>query len=139
MSSAPSSVTGRRRGRTATSTRFGPLLQKDFGRFQANLNIILEHHLRNIGVPPIEVRYQTQVKYRYRPPLEFGIQAFGKLGAGTQTISGYPKEEHKVGPVLLGHFAIPGERSLSYDAALLFGTTQRSPDRTLRLQLEYEF
>jgi hypothetical protein len=123
----------------APSARFGPLLQKNFGKFQANLNLILEHYFHSMGVPSFQVRYQSQVKYRYSPPLEFGIQAFGKLGTGTQTFSGYPEEEHKVGPVLLGHFAIPGERSLSYNVALLFGTTQRSPDRTLRLQLEYEF
>jgi hypothetical protein len=32
-----------------------------------------------------------------------------------------------------------GGRALKYDAALLFGTVNGSPDRTLRFQLEYEF
>ena len=123
----------------APSTRFGPLFQKDFGRFQGNLNLILEHHFGGIGVPSYQVRYQTQIKYRYSQPLEFGVQAFGKFGTGTQTFSGYPDELHRVGPVILGQIPIPGERTLSYNAAVLFGTTQHSPDRTLRVQLEYEF
>jgi hypothetical protein len=122
-----------------TSIRFGPLLQKEYGRVQANFNLIFVHHFQRAAFPVAQIRYQSQIKYRYREPLEFGVQAFGKLGAGSQTLSSYSDQVHRVGPVVLGHFAIPGERSLSYNAALLIGTTAHSPDRTLRVQIEYEF
>src|SRR5450631_684471 len=117
--------------RDSTSIRFGPLLQKDFGRVQANFNLILVDHMQSTAYREVEIRYQSQIKYRYSEPLEFGVQAFGKLGAGSQTFSSYSDQVHRVGPVVLGRFAIPGERSLSYNAALLIGTTTHSPDRTL--------
>ncbi|MHB8476180.1 MAG: hypothetical protein ACYDBZ_07840 [Steroidobacteraceae bacterium] len=121
------------------SVRFGPLLQKQYGKVQANFNLIFVHHFQSTAYPEAQLRYQSQIKYRYTEPLEFGVQAFGKLGAGSQTLSSYSDQVHRVGPVVLGRFAIPGERSLSYNAALLLGTTPHSPDRTLRVQIEYEF
>lgn len=87
----------------------------------------------------MELSYQSQLKYRYSAPLEFGIQAFGKFGTKTKQIGNYPDQLHRVGPVLLGHVPISGPKSLSYNAALLFGTTGHSPDRTLRFQVEYQF
>jgi hypothetical protein len=51
----------------------------------------------------------------------------------------YSDQVHRIGPVALGKFKFGRERSLAYNAAFLFGTTARSPDRTLRFQIEYEF
>ncbi len=122
-----------------TSIRFGPLLQKDYGKVQANFNLLLVHHFQCSTCPAAQIRYQSQIKYRYSEPFEFGVQAFGRVGSSTQTWSGYDDQVHRIGPAVLGRFAMPGERSLSYNAALLLGTTAGSPDQTLRIQLEYEF
>lgn len=122
-----------------TSIRFGPLLQKDFGRVEANLNLLLTHFFQSDVFSSTQFGYQGQIKYRYSPPLEVGIQAFGRLSSGAQSWAPYPQQVLRVGPVVLGRLRLPQERSLSYNIGFLLGTTQHSPDQTLRLQIEYEF
>ena len=121
------------------SLRVGPLLQKDYGKVQANFNLLFVHHFQSPTYPMAQIRYQGQIKYRYSEPFEFGVQAFGRVGSSTETWSGYDRQVHRIGPAILGRLAMPGERSLTYNAAFLLGSTASSPDRTLRVQLEYEF
>jgi hypothetical protein len=117
----------------------GPLLQKEFGRFQANFNVLISHVTEGTEPATTRLRAQWQLKYRYREPFEFGVQAFDNLSSYGSTWAAYSDQVHRIGPVVLGRFKFARERSLSYNAALLFGTTTQSPDTTLRFQLEYEF
>ncbi len=117
----------------------GALLQKEFGLSQANFNILVSHVVEGTEAATTRVHFQWQLKYRYSEPLEFGVQGFDNVSSYRTTWAPYPDEVHRLGPVALGRFKFTRERSLSYNAALLFGTTARSPDRTLRFQLEYEF
>jgi hypothetical protein len=126
-------------GSRGLSMRFGPLFQKEFGKVQANLNVLFERRLGRTSDPVTQAAYQGQIKYRYSRPLEFGVQAFGRFSSPAQLWAPYSQQVHRLGPVLLGRFVLPRERSISYNAALLFGTTAHSPDRTLRVQIEYEF
>lgn len=121
------------------SIRAGPLLQKDFGKFEANLNFLAGREFPGTGTPTTQLGYQAQVKYRYSQPLEVGIQAFGRLSSGGQSLASRSEQAHRVGPVVLGRFVFARERSLAYNIAYLMGTTPRSSDETLRLQVEYEF
>jgi len=121
------------------STRFGPLLQKDIGRVQVNFNLLIARFFQSSEFSATQLSYQSQIKYRYGQPLEMGIQAFGRLSSTGQTLIPYSEQVHRVGPVVLGRLVLPRERSLSYNVAFLLGTTAHSPDRTLRLQFEYEF
>ncbi len=122
-----------------TALRAGPLLQKEFGRFQANANVLVSRHFHTAQFPQMQSRYQAQIKYRDRQQFEYGIQAFGIMGSRAQSWTTYERQTHRVGPVAMGRLSLAGERSLSYNAALLLGTTAHSADRTLRVQLEYEF
>ena len=117
----------------------GPLLQKEFGLVQANFNILVSHVVEGTGPTNTRVHLQGQLKYRYSEPFEFGIQGFGNVSSYGTTWAPYSDQVHRIGPVALGKFKFARERSLSYNAAFLFGTTDRSPDRTLRFQFEYEF
>ena len=117
----------------------GALLQKEFGLVQANLNILLTHVIEGPEPATTRVQFQGQLKYRYSEPLEFGVQAFSNVSSYRTTWAPYSNQVHRIGPVALGKFKFGRERSLSYNAAFLFGTTDRSPDRTLRFQIEYEF
>jgi len=121
------------------SIRFGPLLQKDIGKVQVNFNLLIGRFFQGSEFSATQLRYQSQIKYRYSQPLEVGIQAFGRLSSGGQTWTPYSEQVHRVGPVVLGRLVLPGERSLLYNIAFLIGTTAHSPDRTLRFQAEYEF
>ncbi len=121
------------------SVRAGPLLQKEFGRFQGNANLLFSRHYQGTEFHATQERYEVQLKYRYAQAFEYGLQAFGSLGSPRQSWTGYERQLHRLGPVILGKLPLAGERSLSYNAAFLAGTTAHSPDRTVRLQLEYEF
>lgn len=125
--------------REGISLRMGPLLQKEFGRFQLNANALVSRHFQTAEFVAVQWRYQLQAKYRYSPPLEFGLQAFGNLSTSAHVWVPYEHQAHRIGPVVMGKFTVGNERSLLYNAAFLFGTTDHSPDRTFRLQLEYEF
>ena len=117
----------------------GPMLQKEIRNFQINFNALFGRYFGSTESHPTEIVYQSQLKYRYSQPFEFGIQAFGNMGSRTQSWAGYPEQTHRIGPVVLGRFPLLREQSISYNAAFLFGTTAHSPDRTIRLQIEYEF
>jgi len=117
----------------------GVLLQKEFGLLQANLNILLAHVIESSEPATTRIQFQGQLKYRYSEPFEFGVQAFSNVSSYRTTWAPYSNQVHRIGPVALGKFKFGRERSLSYNAAFLFGTTDRSPDRTLRFQIEYEF
>ncbi len=119
--------------------RWGPLLQTEFGsRVQANLNLLLEKHVRASQPSRAELGYQWQVKYRWQPSLEFGAQGFGALGPWRD---GSPSSEqsHIAGPAVFGRIRVGERQVVKYNAGLLFGLNDGAPRNTFRLQAEYEF
>ena len=128
-----------RQSAEGVSVRGGPLLQKEIGNVQANFNLLFGRYSRTGEVSASQIEYQAQIKVRYRQPFEYGVQAFGNFSSPTHALAGYPEQLHRVGPAVMGRFLLPAERSVSYNAAYLIGTTAHSPDRTLRFQVEYEF
>lgn len=121
------------------SVRTGPLLQKEIHNFQINFNILVGRYFQSTQFSATQLEYQGQLKYRYSQPFELGLQAFGSVASPSQTWTAYGQQVHRFGPAVFGRFVLPRERSISYNAAALFGTTAHSPDRTVRFQLEYEF
>jgi hypothetical protein len=117
----------------------GVLLQKDIGLIQANLNSLFTHVIEGPEPATTRIQFQAQLKYRYSEPFEFGVQAFSNVSSYRTTWAPYSNQVHRLGPVVLGKFKFGRERSLAYNAAFLLGTTDRSPDRTVRFQFEYEF
>jgi hypothetical protein len=122
-----------------TTVNLGPLLQKDIGRFQVNLNFLASHKFQAAQFPGVHWAYQFQAKYRYAPALEYGFQAFGSPGSTSRARVSFEDQTHRFGPMVLGKFRLSDGRGLQYNAAFLLGATNRSPERTLRFQLEYEF
>jgi hypothetical protein len=118
--------------------RLGPLMQKDFGRVQANVNVLVERHYRASEPEETELGYQWQLKYRWQPAFEFGAQGFGEVGPWNDWAPAH-EQRHIVGPAIFGNFNLGGRQVLKYDAALLFKVSRAAPARTLRAQLEYEF
>jgi hypothetical protein len=118
--------------------KLGLLMQKEFGFSQANLNLVLTRHFQGTEFPTTTLSYQGQLKYRYSEPFEFGVQAFGNLGALDHWAPAR-LQAHRVGPVVLGKIPLRNERAFHYELGLLLGTGGRSPPLTLRAQLEYEF
>lgn len=120
--------------------KIGPLLQSDFGKVQLNGNLLFErtfggsddiHHITEIG-------YQWQVKYRWKPELEFGVQGFGEMGEWNHWENS-DEQNHRMGPAVFGKVALGQKQAIKYNAAVLFGTSDAAPDHTFRMQVEYEF
>lgn len=111
----------------------GPLLQKQIGREQFNLNFEFERELK--PGTQTELTYGWQWKHRGNPKIEFGVQGFGELGE----VGDLGQEQiHKIGPALFGQARMSGNNKLRYDAAVLFGVTGETPDVSVRFQIEYE-
>lgn len=113
----------------------GPMLQKEFGHAVVNLNLLFKRGLGRDHESGTEFEYAGQWKWRGNALFEPGLQAFGSLGR----FGSLHAAESKLGPAFFGRAALGAGRTLKYDAALLLGTVNGSPDRTLRFQLEYEF
>jgi hypothetical protein len=122
-----------------TTLTTGPLLQKDFGRLQANLNVLASYQVLLPQYAAMHWSYQAQVKYRARPEFEWGVQAFGSPSSTNHVHVDYADQTHRLGPLVTGRLLIGSGQSLQYNAAFLFGITDKSPSRTFRVQLEYEF
>ena len=113
-------------------------MQKDFGRVQANLNVLLERHYHASDPEQTELGYQWQLRYRLVPALDFGAQGFGEVGPWNDWAP-VREQAHIAGPAIFGKFNAGGRQVLKYDAAVLFKLSSAAPATTLRAQLEYEF
>lgn len=119
--------------------RWGPLLQADLTpSLQANFNLLFEKHVRSSEGGKAELGYQWQLKHRWRPAFEFGLQGFGEMGPWNHWA---PKSEqsHTAGPAVFGRVKVGERQAIKYNAGLLFGLNDAAPRNTLRLQAEYEF
>ncbi|MGA8863721.1 MAG: hypothetical protein WBM09_00055 [Gallionella sp.] len=121
--------------------KFGPLLQTEVGKLQLNGNLLFERkfgHLNDGDDPYItEIGYQWQVKYRWKPALEFGAQGFGEMGEWNDWKS-QDSQVHRMGPAVFGKIGLGNRQAISYNAAWLVGTNSAAPDHTFRMQVEYE-
>jgi hypothetical protein len=119
--------------------KWGPLFQADItNKVQANLNLLVEKNIRAAVASRAELGYQWQVKYRYRPAFEFGLQGFGDVGPWDHWEPG-SEQPHIAGPAIFGEVKVGQKQAIKYNAGLLFGLTNGAPRNTLRVQAEYEF
>ena len=118
---------------------WGPLLQTDITPMvQANLNVLVQKHIRAATSSKAELGYQLQLKYRWQPNFEYGLQGFGGIGPVSRW-SSRSDQSHIAGPAVFGRVRTGQTQFIKYNAGLLFGMTHASPRTTLRLQAEYEF
>ena len=116
----------------------GPLFQTEFGKLQLNGNLLFEKRFDAAVSSPTEAGYQWQVKYRWLPAFEYGLQGFGGTGPWNDW-DGSSDQSHKMGPAIFGKLAAGGRQAIKYNAAWLVGVSDAAPDNTFRMQVEYEF
>jgi hypothetical protein len=117
---------------------YGPLLQSDFGKIQANVNVLIQRNMGASVYIPTQLHYQGQLKYKSSKQFQWGMQALGNLGAYDHWSSSQ-LQEHKIGPAVFGKITTHEHDGFKWNAALLKGYTNSTPSSTLRLQVEYEF
>ncbi len=129
-------------GNAPYELRLGPLLQTEFRRLQLNGNLLLERAIGDAdenGAPyTTNLDYQWQVKYRWKPAFDFGLQGFGEVGQWNHWNSP-DNQNHRIGPAFMGKLALGGQQTLVYNAAWLFGVSKTAPNHIFRMQVEYEF
>lgn len=119
------------------AVEFGPVLQTDVGRTQLNVNVFLERGFAALASNPTELKYQWQLRHRWKPGLHLGAQGSGELGPWNHW-SPRDAQSHRIGPAAYG--ALPaGERSLAWQVAYLTGSTYAQHGRMFSLQVKYLF
>lgn len=119
--------------------RWGPLLQADItSSLQANLNLLIEKRIRSRETSRAELGYQWQLKYRWKPSFEYGLQGFGDVGPWDHWESS-SQQPHIAGPAIFGRIKVGERQFIKYNAGLLFGLTDGAPRNTFRTQVEFEF
>jgi hypothetical protein len=116
---------------------FGPVLQTDIGRTQVNFNVVFEHGYAAERDDAVQLKYQWQLRHRWRPWLHFGAQGFGELGPWDHWSAG-SAQSHRAGPALFG--ALPaGPGTVAWQAAYLMGKTYGQRGSMLTMRLKYDF
>ena len=118
--------------------KWGPLFQTEFGKLQLNGNLLFQRNHQADFANDTQFQYQWQAKYRLLPQFEFGLQAFGELGKWNAWA---PKDQriHTVGPAVFGKLPLGNHQAIKYNLAWLLKNSSAAQDRTLRMQIEYEF
>lgn len=139
------------------SSTLGLLSETTVGRFLVNANLLVERNWdaesedegdeegddedEEEDEEDDEARtalgYQWQVLYRHSHRMYYGVQGMGELGQWDDWAK-RDDQEHKIGPAIFGRLKTAGGQRLNYNAGLLFGVTDSTPDYTLRFKLEYE-
>lgn len=105
----------------------GLLLEKEFGRWSATANLFAIQEWGEDIKSEFETAFGLQARYRYsrlfEPALEFYL--------GQDTIG--------FGPVIIGASNFGVRKSLSWEIGVIAGLSDKSPNSTYRLLLEYEF
>jgi hypothetical protein len=118
--------------------KWGPLFQTEFGRVQLNANVLFQRSYYAAAPSNMQLQYQWQVKYRWLPQFEYGLQGFGEMG-DYDNWAAQDDQIHKLGPAIFGKLPLGSGKVIKYNAAWLLGASKAAPDNTLRLQVEYEF
>jgi hypothetical protein len=117
---------------------FGPLLQSEFGLTTTNLNFLFRRSYYADFANPMDLGYQWQVKHRWTPTLEFGLQGFGDLGQWNHWAP-HDQQIHRLGPAIFGKIALSATQIFNYNAAVLFDEFDGTHATTMRMQANYGF
>ena len=117
---------------------WGPVMQADIGRTQLNANVFFERGFNGASPAQTQMKYQWQVKYRWKPALQFGTQGFGELGEWNHWAA-RDRQSHRAGPAIFGQLPLGNGRAIHYQAAYLVGTIfgQHGDMFSMRVQYTY--
>lgn len=115
----------------------GPALQTDIGRTQLNFNVFFERDFAMQSATVTQMKYQWQVRHRWKAWLHVGAQGFGELGPWDHWAP-HEAQSNRAGPALFGSIDA-GSGTIGWQAAYLFGKTfgQRADMFTMRLKVDF--
>lgn len=105
----------------------GLLVEREFGRLSGTANLMLIQEWGDDIRDEFETAFSAQARYRLSRTLEPALEFY----AG--------QDYRGLGPVFLGNLNLGIRRSLNWEAGIIFGADDDSPDHSYRLLLELEF
>jgi hypothetical protein len=117
---------------------FGPVLQTDVDRTQLNANVFFERGHGGTESAPTQMKYQWQVRYRWKPLLNIGAQGFGELGRWDHWAP-RDQQSHRAGPAMFGTLPLGDRESLLYQAAYLMGSIYGRQGNMFSMRVQYAF
>jgi hypothetical protein len=111
----------------AYEASMGIIVEKEIGWWSTTVNFFIEQEWGKDIVDELESLLSLQTRFRYSKALEIGIEFY----SGQNSVG--------MGPVLLGQVKLAGTKQIRWEAGVILGLDQKSPDTSLRLLLEYEF
>lgn len=103
------------------------LVEKEWGKWSGAANFYLIREWGSDIRNEFETKLALQARYRYSRAIEPAIEFYS--GQNTRGL----------GPVLLGQARIGDKQRLQWEAGIIFGLDDKSPNQTLRFLLEFEF
>jgi len=105
----------------------GVLTEKEFGRWSGTANLLLKEEWGDDTGDEFETALAMQARYRYSRVFEPAMEVY--VGQNSAA----------VGPAFLGSAIVGVRKSISWEAGLMFGITDETPNNTFRFLLEFEF
>lgn len=103
------------------------LVEKEWRDWSATANLYAIYEFGNDIQSELESALNLQARYRYSRSLEPAIELY--QGQNTSAL----------GPVLIGTHALGNARKLYWEAGMIAGLDEQTPDLTLKFLLEYEY
>jgi hypothetical protein len=123
----------------ANAAKFGPLAKFGDDDLSLTLNAIFDKTFGKYRTPGTGLKYAAQVKFALADGLSLGGELFGDI-TNIEDVPSFNDTEFRVGPVLYlswgseqSHFGFTG------DVGILLGTTDATPDTTVKWDLELTF
>lgn len=117
---------------------FGPALQTEFGRTQVNANLFFDRNYRSARTSHMQMKYQWQVRHRWRPAFQFGLQGFGEFGEWNDWAP-RRQQSHRIGPVIAGAVPLGETQALKYEFAYLTGKVFATPAKTFVMRVQFAY
>ena len=103
------------------------LVEKEWGKWSGAANFYVINEWGSDIKNELETRLNLQARYRYSQAFEPAIEFYS--GQDTRGL----------GPAFLGQVKMGNRQRLRWEFGAIFGLDSKSPNRTLRLLLEFEF
>jgi FTR1 family protein len=115
----------------------GVLAEKQFASSVATVNVLAEREFATGA--KAELEYAVRWRYRLTEAFEPDVEVHGEFGEWGE-FGRLTDHRHQAGPGAMGRIRSGnGRGAFRYEAALLFGLTKESPDKAVRVLLEWEF
>ncbi|MFC1720204.1 hypothetical protein ACFL00_03585 [Pseudomonadota bacterium] len=105
----------------------GILVEKEWGKWSGTANFIAKREWGSAVKNDWKTRIGLQARYRYSRTFEPALEFY----SGQNTLD--------LGPAFMGQFRLGTKYQLRWEAGVIFGLDESSPNRTFRFSLEFEF